>query len=135
MPEVASDFLATKPSLHTRQAYETTLRTFFEVSGLHVLDDLHPAHMPMSEVSRLVRTYLDAVTHRDTGDEHRVINPATINARVAALSSFFEWLVKTYQYPDNPVSGVFRSHKTSEHSTTESLSRGEVVDMLTASEA
>jgi len=135
LPEVVADFLATKPSLHTRQAYETTLRGFFEANGFHVLDDLHPAYTPMAEVSRLIRDYLDAVTRRDSGDEHRVVNPATVNARAAALSSFFEWLVHTYHYPENPVSGVFSSHKTSEHSTTESLSRGEVVDMLTDSEA
>jgi integrase len=54
---------------------------------------------------------------------------------VPSLSSFFEWLVNTYKYPENPVSGVFSSHKTTDYSTTESLSRGEVVDMLTGSEA
>jgi hypothetical protein len=109
LPEVVSDFVATKPSLHTRESYETTLKRFFEESGFHVLEDLHPAHTPLSEISRLIRSYLDTLTRRDAGDENRVLNPATINARAAALPSFFEWLANPTNTRKTP-SAAFLAH-------------------------
>ncbi|MBF0383516.1 MAG: site-specific integrase [Magnetococcales bacterium] len=45
------------------------------------------------------------------------------------LSSFFKNLINVYHYPKNPVAG-FQTLKTRKKSSTASLSRGEVVDLL-----
>jgi len=64
----------------------------------------------------------------------RVINARTVNRKVNALRSFFKYLVSVYGYPKNPLD-QFSNLKTDNFSNTESLTRGEVIDLLSYAKA
>ena len=59
----------------------------------------------------------------------RPINPKTIDRKAYALSSFFKFLIHTYGYPKKPLD-QYQAHKTERRSTTTSLTRSEVIDVL-----
>jgi len=59
----------------------------------------------------------------------RIKNSRTINRYQNSLRSFFNYLVKAYGYPSNPMIH-FPQLATDNFSNTQSLTRGEVVDLL-----
>ena len=59
----------------------------------------------------------------------RPINPKTVNRKAYALSSFFKFIMHAYGYPKNPLD-QYQAHKTERRSTTTSLTRSEVIDVL-----
>jgi integrase len=128
--EAVADFLATKNSLDTRRTYAGTLADFFRAADVRDMRALHPRRLPPGEVSRLARAYLDSLTRRHSEDLNRILNPRTVNTKAAALSSFFRWLCAVHGYPHNPIQPIHKPHKTPKLSNTESLSRGEIVDLL-----
>jgi integrase len=127
---VTEDFLATRGSLQTRRAYGAAVRGFFRSAGIALLAELRPEVRPPAEVSRLVREYLDSVTKRGEAEPRRILNPAAVNARAEALRAFFGWLMAAYGYPVNPVAGAFVSLPTARTSSSDSLTRGELRDLL-----
>jgi integrase len=129
---VTEDFLATRGSLQTRRAYGAAVRGFFRSAGITELADLRPEVRPAAEVSKLVRAYLDSVTKRGEAEPRRILNPAAVNARAEALRAFFAWLMAAYGYPVNPVAGAFVSLPTARTSSADSLTRGELADLLQA---
>ena len=64
----------------------------------------------------------------------RVINARTVNRKVNALRAFFKYLIAVYGYPKNPLD-QFNNLKTDNFSNTESLTRGEVIDLLSYAKA
>jgi integrase len=127
---VVQDFLATRESLQTRRVYGTVVREFFRQAGITMLADLRPEVRPVPDVAGLVRKYLDSMTKRAETEPWRVLNPATVNARAAALRGFFRWLKEAYGYPVNPVDSTHTPLKTARTSGTESLTRKEVTALL-----
>ncbi len=133
--DVLENFLTTKNSLGTRKTYQGILTRFFSHADILSINELHPNVTPTGEISRLARQYLDTLIKRHKGDENRILNPRTINNQASALSSFFHWLVEVHNYPTNPIEPIHKPHKTPKLSNTESLSRGEIVDLLKEAEA
>jgi len=133
--EALEDFLLTKNSLGTRRTYAGTLTGFFRHADVLEMRELHPRLLPPGEISRLAREYLDTLTKRHKEDANRILNPRTVNNKAAALSSFFRWLCEVHGYPHNPIQPIHKPHKTPKYSNTESLSRGEIVDLLKHAEA
>src|SRR5512144_1604198 len=129
---VTADFLVTRGSVQTRRAYGAAVRGFFRTAGITKLAELHPEVRPPAEVAKLVRAYLDAVTKRAETEPWRVLNPATVNARAEALRAFFAWLMPAYGYPVNPVASAHACLKTARLSSSASLTRGELSDLLQA---
>jgi len=64
----------------------------------------------------------------------RVINARTVNRKVNALRAFFKYLISVYGYPKNPLD-QFNNLKTDNFSNTESLARGEIIDLLSYAKA
>ena len=64
----------------------------------------------------------------------RVINERTVNRKVNPLRTFFKYLISVYGYPKNSLD-QFNNLKTDNFSNTESLSRGEVIDLLSYAKA
>lgn len=134
MEAAVEAFLATRESLQTRRVYGAAVREFFRQAGAQMLSDLLPETRSPAEMAGEVRRYLDSVTKRSETEPWRVLNPATVNARAAALRRFFRWLGEAYGYPADPVEMAHTTLKTSRVSTSESLSRQEVVTLLRAME-
>jgi integrase len=61
--------------------------------------------------------------------EEHILNPATINNIAYSIKSFFKYLIDYYNYPKNPLSS-YKPLKTKQHSSTQSLNRGELLDIL-----
>ena len=59
----------------------------------------------------------------------RPLNPTTINRKAYALSSFFKYLIHSYGYPKNPLD-QYQAHKVDRKSNTKSLTRGEILDVI-----
>ena len=127
-------FLATRESVQTRRVYGTAVREFLRQAGITMLAELWPEKRSPAEVAGLVRQYLDAVTKRAEAEPWRVLNPATVNARAAALRRFFSWLGEAYGYPAEPVDIAHTPLKTSRISGSASLTRREVTTLLGALE-
>lgn len=128
--EAIQIFVQTKTSLATRQNYTTTLKQFFEFSGIAFTPDLHPSICPPSAMGRFALGWLESLTKRDEKSKERILNARTVNNKAMAVSSFFRWLVEVHNYPKNPIKAVFSPLKIKRKSTTQSLSRGEMVDLL-----
>ena len=132
--EVVDDFLATWPNLQTRRAYRGALVAFCAHAGIREAGELHPEALPLPAAARRVRAYLDSVTRRQADEPYAVTNPATVNARAAALNAFFGWLRVAYGYPFDPVAAVHTTLRTAGVSTTDSLTREEVEALLQRAE-
>jgi integrase/recombinase XerD len=114
-------------SENTRSAYRSDLNQFFKGAAVENFSDL--ANMQFYDVVMAINSYLEKSKRISRQEENRVLNPATVNRKAYCLSSFFQHLVNVYHYPKNPVAG-FQSLKTRKKSNTQSLSRGEMVDLL-----
>lgn len=58
-----------------------------------------------------------------------LLNPSTINNLAYIIKSFFNYLIDYYNYPKNPLSS-YKPLKTKEHSSTQSLDRVELLEIL-----
>lgn len=124
--DVLDGFLNTKRSKHTRRAYSSDINDFLQPLGIEKLSDIGRYEFP--EMVSAVQGYLDrhANIENDTG---RVINAKTVNRKAYSVSSFFKYLIDVYGYPKNPVA-TFQAHKVHRYSTTDSLSRSELGELL-----
>jgi integrase/recombinase XerD len=123
---VVDSFVKTKRSVHTQRAYTNDISAF--IKGVHIRTLSDMARYEFPEMVDAVRIYLDAHTKRDSGSG-RVLNPKTVNRKAYAVSSFFRYLIDVYGYPKNPVA-TFQAHKVKRHSTTDSLTRAELGEVL-----
>lgn len=120
--EEIQPFLANQLSLHTRRAYETDLKQFFQfLSGRVNLVDLaglRPDHVI------LYRKFLEE--GRLGG---RPFEKSTINRKLAVIKSFFNWLKLNQLVPENPAQLVKGFPQTQE-SSLKGLSDEETRRML-----
>lgn len=124
--DVIDGFLNTKRSQHTRRAYLNDINSFLQPLEIDKLVDIGKYEFP--EMATAVQDYLDKNADIET-DTGRVINAKTINRKAYSVSSFFKYLIDVYGYPKNPVA-TFQPHKVHRHSTTDSLSRSELGELL-----
>lgn len=75
-----------------------------------------------------IQSHLEECTEIDdlTG---RPLNPTTINRKAYAFSSFFKYLIHSYGYPKNPLD-QYQAHKVDRKSKTKSLTRAEILDVI-----
>ncbi len=93
-----------------------------------MLEDLGAIHF--SELVSHLQSHINDLKKVELLESRqRVINARTVNRKVNALRSFFKYLISVYGYPKNPLD-QFQNLKTDNFSNTESLSRGEVIDLL-----
>lgn len=82
---------------HTVRAYRNHLRHFVDFVALRLaVEDLPDLRLERIS-SKLVHDFIE---HREScGD-----SPTTLNARLGAIKSFFNWLTEAYELPTNPIS-------------------------------
>jgi len=123
---VIDEFVATKRSKNTRRAYSRDIADLFEFLKVTTLNDL--GLIPFFELVTQVQGFLENTTEYDM-ETKRPLNPKTVNRKAYSLSSFFKYLMHAYNYPKNPLN-QYQSHKFDRRSTTPSLTRSEVIDVL-----
>ena len=125
--EVIKDFTSTFNSLKTQKRYKTVLEEFFEFLDLKQLDELGNIHIV--EIAKKFDKFRALKSKFDEENKSHILNPSTVNNIAYILKSFFNYLINYYNYPKNPLS-AFKPLKTKEHSTTHSLDRGELLDII-----
>lgn len=124
--DVLDGFLATKRSENTKRAYARDISDLFEKLKVGSLDQL--ANIMFHDLVKLIHDHLDELTEYDESTG-RPINPKTTNRKAYALSSFFKYLIHSYEYPKNPLD-QYQAHKVDKRSTTSSMTRSEVLDVI-----
>jgi len=126
--DVIDDFILTKNSNHTQRAYKSDLEDFFNGMGLIMIEEL--GQLPFYQLITNIQAYIETIkkTERQE-DRKRVLNAKTVNRKLNSLRAFFKYLVTTYNYPKNPLDS-FKNLKVNNFSNTESLTKGEVTNLL-----
>ena len=127
--EVIEEFLSLKNSEQTRRAYRSDVNDFFHKINAFYLKDI--SRIPYHEMVRFALAHINSFKKAEKYYPDRVLNAKTINRKAYSLSSFFKFLVNVYNYPKNPVAN-FIPLKVHRNSTTTSLSRGEIFEVLDA---
>lgn len=125
--DVIEDFLSWFNSPKTKNRYRTVLKQFFDELWTKKLSELWDFHI--TEVSKVFDEFRDKKTKFDPENKMIVLNPATINNTAYTIRSFFKYLIDYYNYPKNPLAN-YRPLKTKEHSSTHSLDRWELLEIL-----
>lgn len=126
MLDVIESFTQLKNSKHTQRSYRNDITGFFNSLEIVFLKDF--GLIPYHQVVDQVQHFLSKNTKKDS-QTSRVLNPKTVNRKAYALSAFFNYLIHVYGYPKNPIKH-FTSLKTERRSTTTSLTRAEIIDLL-----
>lgn len=124
---VIDQFVATKRSKNTKRAYARDIADAFDflnISELHELGKIQFHDL----VSRL-HNHLEQLSKYDE-ETNRISNPKTVNRKAYAISSFFKFLIHSYEYPKNPLA-EYQNHKTQVRSNTPSLTGADVIDVIT----
>lgn len=124
--EVIEDFTNSFNSLKTKKRYKTVLKQFFEMLEIVKLEELADIHI--TEVKKCFDRFRESKSKFDS-ENKTLLNPATINNLAYIVKSFFNYLIDYYNYPKNPLSS-FKPLKTKEHSSTQSLNRMELLEIL-----
>lgn len=126
--EVIEDFVSLKRSIHTQRAYKSDLHLFFNALDIVLLEEL--GQIPFAHLIKLLQEHFSNTQQIESEeDRFRILNPRTVNRKTNALRSFFKYLISVYRYPQNPLD-QFPNLKTKKFSSTQSLTRGEVIDLL-----
>jgi len=81
------------------------------------------------EVKKVFDNFRESKSKYAPHSKSHLLNPATINNIAYIIKSFFNYLIHYYNYPKNPLSH-YKPLKTKEHSSTQSLDRGELLEIL-----
>lgn len=122
-----NEFITQFPSHETKSAYRRDILTFFRELKVVYLSDIASIHF--SDMSKLATNYIYSFKKTTDNNVDRILNPKTINRKAYSLSSFFNFLVDIYHYPKNPIAR-FKPEQAHKTSNTQSLSRGEMQDVL-----
>lgn len=126
--EVIEAFVSLKNSKHTQRAYKMDLEGLFNSLNMVMLEDL--AELQLNELINKIQAYIEKIKKVEVlEDRKRVINSKTINRKLNSFRSFFNYLVQVFNYPKNPLDN-FQNLKVDTFSNTKSLTRGEIVDLL-----
>jgi len=117
-------FLNTKKSKNTKTSYSTDLIQFFKLSDIFLVRDFIEKTKDWS-ISDYIFNYLEFNKKVDIKNINRVLNPSTLNRKLFALSSFYVYLDKIYNFKFNPTK-TFTAYPTKKHSETNSLTLEEV---------
>ncbi len=148
-------FLATKTARNTRSTYRHDLSVFLKLverrinraekksdltssgsvskpspnsSEMGILAYPTFTRITPATIATIIRSYLDDAKKTEPQRGY-VLNPATINRKISALSSFFDFLVTWYGYPKNPMVH-FERCRVHQKSTTDTLTAEEVSRLL-----
>ncbi|MFN8579139.1 MAG: tyrosine-type recombinase/integrase [Candidatus Sericytochromatia bacterium] len=122
-----NEFLVQFQSFETKSAYRRDILKFFNELEVNYLYQI--ANIYYSDMSKMLNKYIYSHKRTPTKDPNRILNPKTINRKAYSLSSFFNFLVDVYHYPKNPLTR-FKAEKVRKTSNTESLSRGEMQEII-----
>ena len=125
--EVIEEFLRLKHSDQTKRAYRKDIEAFFKKHKIVYLQDL--TFLPFHELARFTLNHINSFRKAEKYQPDKVLNAKTVNRKAYSLSSFFKFLINVYNYPKNPVAS-FHPLKTHKRSTTISLTRGEIFEIL-----
>ena len=125
--KVIEDFTISFNSIKTQKRYKTVLKQFFVLLKVQQLVQL--ADVPLVEVKSVFDSFRESKSHYDEQNTTHLLNPATINNLAYIIKSFFNYLMDYYNYPKNPLSH-YKPLQTKEHSSTQSLDRGELLEIL-----
>jgi len=125
--EVIKDFTGSFNSQKTQGRYQTVLKQFFELLEVQKLEELSDIHIV--EVKKCFDVFREIKSKYDEHNISHLLNPSTINNIAYIIKSFFNYLVDYYNYPKNPLSS-YKPLKTKEHSSTQSLDRVELLEIL-----
>jgi integrase len=119
-PEV--EWLANYTSDQTKSIYSDSLKQF----------SLFISRIGSGDVSDRVRNAKKAhiLAFRNYLERNRQCKGATINTRLSALKSYFDYLVETSIISDNPVLGVKRMRVDQEKVSAPCLTKSEVLEMM-----
>ena len=127
LDETIRDFTISFNSQKTQQRYQTVLKQFFKLLEVQQLEQLWEIHI--TEIKKIFDNFKELKTKYDKHNKSHILNPSSINNIAYIIKSFFNYLIDYYNYPKNPLSS-YKPLKTKEHSTTQSLSRVELLDIL-----
>ena len=125
--EVIEDFTDSFNAQKTKNRYKTVLLEFFWTLNIIKLEELGEIHI--TGIAKKFEGYRKQKSKFDSENTILLLNPATINNIAYVIRSFFKYLIIYYNYPKNPLAS-FKPLKTKEHSTTDSLDRNELLDIL-----
>ena len=125
--EVIEDFINSFNSIKTKTRYKTVLKQFLELLEIKKLEELWDIHI--TDIKNIFDDFKKSKSNFDEHNKSLVLNPSTINNIAYIIKSFFNYLIDYYNYPKNPLSS-FKPLKTKEHSSTHSLDRGELLEIL-----
>ena len=125
--EVIQDFIDSFNAQKTKNRYKTVLLEFFWTLNIIKLEELWKIHI--SEIVKKFDSYRVKKSKFNKNSKSHILNPATINNIAYIIRSFFKYLIIYYNYPKNPLAS-FKPLKTKEHSSTHSLDRNELLDIL-----
>lgn len=120
-------FLRPYRSEQTIRAYKSDLIGFFNFNKIYVLSDLR-LYSPVN-MTNIFFKYLESISKTEPYQKDHLLNPKTVNRKAYSISSFFNFLISNYNYPFNPTK-TFKQHEVSKKSTTESLTKDEIMLLL-----
>ena len=123
---IIDGFIATKRAENTKRAYARDIGNLFTYLGCENTIEL--GEIQFHELVIRIQNHLEECTEYDELT-HRPLNPTTINRKAYAFSSFFKYLIHSYGYPKNPLD-QYQAHKVDRKSTTKSLSRAEIIEVI-----
>jgi integrase len=126
LDQVLDGFISTKRSKNTKRAYARDIGDLF--SHLDIRDTEQLGRFMFHDLVVEIQNHLEKSTVFDDATG-RPLNPTTINRKAYALSSFFKYLIHSYGYPKNPLD-QYQAHKVDRKSNTKSLTRGEILDVI-----
>ena len=117
--QVIEDFVSLKRSNHTKRAYKNDIEQFFYKLDMCFLDDL--GRLPFSALVRTLQGHVTDIKKVEKLEtRERVTNARTVNRKIQSLRSFFDYLVKVYRYPQNPLDQI-QKLKTENFSNTQTV--------------
>lgn len=140
-------FLNTKRSYNTKRAYRYDIMDCMNSCHIQDIHDLFlyrlsdiqewiyqhlQKHMKYENMTQ--SQYNDDTNNNNNNDkdikwDETVINAKTINRKAYAISSFFDYLIKIFWYKQNPLC-LYQPLKEMRNSNTDSLERGELIQLL-----
>ena len=122
-------------STHTRQAYRRDVRAWLAWCAEPIGDGGTVRLDPLAARFTDVNTYARALEATVDGRTGRPYAASTVARKLAAVSSWYAFLVNLGAVPRNPVDGADRPSVDRDHSTTAGLAEREAAALVAAADA
>lgn len=130
-------FLMTMPSGHTRASYGTDLGVRLPRPGVKKMRDPHIPPRAPNWLTFCRGVGLDPLAVQDDhiatwarGMEAAGLSAATVARKMAAVSSWYEWLARNKRVPVNPAASLARPHLNPDVSKTPGLTKDQALRLL-----